>query len=285
MSTITETHAPAPAPAPARATISPSYRVTGRRVLRSEWAKLWSLRSSWITLALGAVLLVAFGTIGALRYKSMINSGQPVDPDFAAATALTLALFGVTFAQLALGVLGVLATAGEYSTGMIRATLAAVPRRLPVLWSKAAAYGAVAVVVGLVGAFGAFLITSGVTSGTGAAMTFSTAGVVRSLVGAGVYLGLVAVIGVALGALLRSTAGGISTLVGAFLLVPGLMSLLPSSWKTNINPYLPSNAGEAMFTLHHNAGMLSAGAGLAVLLGWTLLALGGAAYRLVRSDA
>jgi hypothetical protein len=285
MSTITETHAPAPAPAPTRATISPSYKVTGRRVLRSEWAKLWSLRSSWITLALGAVLLVAFGTIGALRYRSMINSGQPIDPDFAAATALSLALFGVTFAQLALGVLGVLSTAGEYSTGMIRATLAAVPRRLPVLWSKAAAYGAVAVVVGLVGAFGAFLISSGVVSGTNAAMTFSTSGVVRSLVGAGVYLGLVAVIGVALGALLRSTAGGISTLVGAFLLVPGLMSLLPSAWKNNINPYLPSNAGEAMFTLHHNAGMLSAGTGLLVLLGWTVLVLGGAAYRLVRSDA
>ena len=283
MSTITETHAPAPAPA--RATIRPSYKVTGRRVLRSEWAKLWSLRSSWITLALGAVLLVAFGTIGALRYRSMINSGQPIDPDFAAATALSLALFGVTFAQLALGVLGVLSTAGEYSTGMIRATLAAVPHRLPVLWSKAAAYGAVAVVVGLVGAFGAFLISSGVVSGTNAAMTFSTSGVVRSLVGAGVYLGLVAVIGVALGALLRSTAGGISTLVGAFLLVPGLMSLLPSSWKDNINPYLPSNAGDAMFTLHHTTGMLSAGAGTLVLLGWTVLALGGAAYRLVRSDA
>jgi ABC-type transport system involved in multi-copper enzyme maturation permease subunit len=109
--------------------------------------------------------------------------------------------------------------------------------------------------------------------------------VVRSLVGAGVYLGLVAVIGVALGALMRSTAGAISTLVGALLLVPGLMSLLPSSWKTNINPYLPSNAGEAMFTLHHSAGMLSAGAGLLVLLGWTALALGGAAYRLMRSDA
>jgi ABC-2 type transport system permease protein len=283
MSTITETHPPAPAPAPAATSVS--YKVTGRRVLRSEWAKLWSLRSSWITLTVGVVLMVAFGSIGALRYKSIINSGQPMDPDFATATALSLALFGVTFALIALGVLGVLSTAGEYSTGMIRSTLAAVPRRLPVLWSKAASYGAVALVVGLIGAFGAFLISSGVVSGTNAAMTFSTAGVVRSLLGAGFYLGLVAVIGVALGAVLRSTAGGISTLVGAFLLVPGLMSLLPTAWKTNVNPYLPSNAGESMFTLHHTTGMLSAGAGALVLLGWTALALGGAAYRLVRSDA
>jgi ABC-2 type transport system permease protein len=283
MTTITETQPSAPAPA--RATARPTYKVMGRRVLRSEWAKLWSLRSSWITLALGVVLMVAFGTIGALRYKSIVNSGQPMDPDFATATALSLALFGVTLAMLAFGVLGVLSTAGEYSTGMIRSTLAAVPRRLPVLWSKVATYGVVAAVTGLVGAFIAFLITSGVTSGTNAAMTFSTPGVVRSLLGAGAYLGLVAVIGVALGALLRSTAGAISTLVAAFLLVPGLMSLLPSSWKDNINPYLPSNAGDAMFTLHHTTGMLSAGAGTLVLLGWTVLALGGAAYRLVRSDA
>jgi ABC-2 type transport system permease protein len=287
MSTITDTHVadPVPAPAPARAAQRSSYRVTGRRVLRSEWAKLWSLRSSWITLAVGLLLLVAFGTIGALRYKSMMTSGGPVDPDFADATALTLALFGVTFAQIALGVLGVLSTAGEYSSGMIRSTMAAVPRRLPVLWSKAAVYGAVALVVGLVGAFGAFALSSGITSGTAAAMTFSTPDVVRSLAGAGVYLALVAVIGVALGALLRSTAGGISALVGAFLLVPGLMSLLPTSWKGHVNPYLPSNAGESMYSLQHHAGALSAGAGLLVLLGWTVLALAGAAYRLVRSDA
>jgi ABC-2 type transport system permease protein len=243
------------------------------------------LRSSWITSALGVVLLVVLGTIDVLRYKSMVNSGQPISPDLAAETALTFALFGVTFAQIALGVLGVLSTAGEYSTGMIRSTMAAVPRRLPVLWSKAAMQGGVATVVGLVGAFVAFLITSGVASGTHAAMTFSTPDVVRSLVGAGAYLGLVAVIGVALGALLRSTAGAISTLVGALLLVPGLMSLLPTTWKDNVNPYLPSNAGDAMFTLHHTTGMLSAGAGLAVMLGWTVLALGGAAYRLMRSDA
>jgi hypothetical protein len=101
----------------------------------------------------------------------------------------------------------------------------------------------------------------------------------------GVYLGLVGVIGVALGTLLRSTAGGISALVGTFLLVPGLMSLLPKSWRTDLTPYLPSNAGESIYSLHHVTGTLSAGAGLLVLLGWTALALGGAAYRLMRSDA
>jgi ABC-2 type transport system permease protein len=279
MSTITETR-----PAPVRSA-QPELKVTGRRVLRSEWAKLWSLRSTWITLALGLLFLLTFGLIASLRYKSMSGSGQHMDPDFADATAYSLALFGVPFSLIALGVLGVLTASGEYTSGMIRSTLGAVPRRLPVLWSKATVYGVVAFVVGVLGAVVAFLVSSGILSGTAAAMGISASGVVRGLLGAGVYLGLVGVIGVALGTLLRSTAGGISALVATFLLVPGLMSLLPASWRTHITPYLPSNAGESIFALHHTTGNLSSGAGLLVLLGWTALALGGAAYRMVRSDA
>jgi ABC-2 type transport system permease protein len=270
--------------APSRATDT-HLKVTGPRVLRSEWAKLWSLRSTWITLGLGLLFLLAFGTIAALRYKSMLNSSQPMDPDFADATAYSLALFGVPFSLIALGVLGVLTASGEYSSGMIRSTLAAVPRRLPVLWSKAAVYGALAFIAGVAGALAGFLISSGVLSGTPIAMSLSDSGVLRGLLGVGLYLGLVGVIGVALGTLLRSTAGGISALVGTFLLVPGLMSLLPKSWRADLTPYLPSNAGESVFALHHSAGTLSVGAGLLVLLGWTVLALGGAAYRLMRSDA
>jgi hypothetical protein len=287
MSTITPTHAsaPAPAPAPAPASERPAYKVTGVGVLRSEWAKLWTLRSTWITLGLGLLFLVAFGLIASARYKSIVTSGQPLDKDFADATAVSLSMFGTHFAQLALGVLGVLVTAGEYSTGMIRSTLAAVPRRLPVLWSKAAVYGLVALVVGTVGAFATFLIAGGIVSGTPAALTLSDAGVVRSLLGAGLYLGLVAVIGAALGSLLRSVAGGISVLVGVLMLVPGLISLLPTAWQDNVSRYLPSDAGAAMFTLHHDATTLSPAAGLLVFLGWTALALAGAAWRLVRTDA
>ncbi|MER6978448.1 hypothetical protein [Streptomyces carpinensis] len=278
MSTLTAT-----AQAPSTTAVRPAYRVTGRRVLASEWAKLWSLRSTWITLGLGLLFLIAFGLIAASRYKSGIGSGH-MDRDFASSTAVSLSLFGTNFAQLALGVLGVLVTAGEYSTGMIRSTLAAVPRRLPVLWSKAAVFGLVALITGTFGVFVAFLFGSRIVSGTPAAMDFSHAGVVRSLLGAGLYLGLVAVIGAALGALLRSVAGGISVLVATLMLIPGLVSLLPSSWRDDISPYLPSNAGESMFALTHDATSLSPGAGLLVFLGWTALALAGAAYRLMRSD-
>jgi hypothetical protein len=194
-------------------------------------------------------------------------------------------LFGVPFAQLALGVLGVLVTAGEYSTGMIRSSLAAVPRRLPVLWSKAAVFGVIALVVGAIGSFVTFFIDSGILSGTPAALTISSAGVVRSLLGAALYLGLVGVIGAALGALLRSVAGGISVLVAALMLIPGLISLLPTSWHNAIQPYLPSAAGDSMFALHQAPNTLTPTAGLLVLLGWTALVLAGAAWRLVRTDA
>jgi hypothetical protein len=266
------------------ASARPAYKVTGTRVLRSEWAKFWSLRSSWITLGLALLFLLAFGMIAAARFKSGYDSGT-LRRDFAAQTGLSLSLFGTNFAQLALGVLGVLVTAGEYSTGLIRSTLAAVPRRLPVLWSKAAVYGVITVVLATIGTFAAFLFAHGIVSGTPAAMDFSHAGVVRSLLGAGLYLGLVGVIGTALGALLRSVAGGISVLVASLMLIPGLISLLPTSWQDNISPYLPSNAGEAMFALTHDSTTLSPGAGLLTLLAWTALALCGAAYRLVRSDA
>ncbi|MGW6278553.1 hypothetical protein [Kribbella sp. NPDC055071] len=263
----------------------PDYRVTGSRVLRSETAKLWSLRSTWITLGLGLLFLVAFGIIAAVRYRSSVTSGRQLDPDFADATALSLSLFGVSLAQLAIGVLGVLVTAGEYSTGLIRSTLAAVPRRLPVLWSKAFSYGVVALVIAVIGAFVTFFVDSGILSNTPAALTISSGGVVRSLFGATVYLGMVGVIGVALGALLRSVAGAISALVAALMLVPGLISLLPSSWHNVIQPYLPSVAGESMYSLHQAAHTLSPIAGFVVFAAWTALALAGAAWRLARSDA
>ncbi|WP_432889088.1 hypothetical protein ACQPYH_09400 [Kribbella sp. CA-245084] len=282
MSIVTE---PRPASGGPAAKPKPNYRVTGRRVLRSESTKLWSLRSTWITLGLGLLFLVAFGIIAAARYRSSLNSGRQLDPDFADATTLSLSLFGVPLAQLALGVLGVLVTAGEYSTGMIRSTLAAVPRRLPVLWSKAAVYGVVALALALVGGFATFLVDSAILHSTPTALTISDSGVVRSLLGATVYLALVGVIGVALGAMLRSVAGAISALVATLMLVPGLISLLPTAWHNAIQPYLPSEAGQAMYSLHQAPHTLSPGIGFLVFAGWTAIALAGAAWRLSRSDA
>ncbi|MEU6260356.1 ABC transporter permease [Streptomyces sp. NPDC047043] len=272
----------APVPAPARTT----YKVTGPRVLRSEWAKFWTLRSSWITLAVAVVLLIAFGAIAAATYSpDATATGGPPGPGSGDSDAVSLALTGVTFASLAVGVLGVLLSAGEYTTGMIRSTLAAVPRRLPVLWSKAAVIGPIVLVLSTIAALAAFQLGKLGLDGEKIALSLGDDGVLRSLAGAGVYLGLVAVFGVALGVLLRSSAGAIAVLVGVLLILPGLASLLPDSWYDTMNPYFPSNAGSAVYALHQSSDALSPGAGLAVFGGWVALALIGAAVRLVRSDA
>ncbi|MEV7731699.1 ABC transporter permease [Streptomyces sp. NPDC088921] len=261
-------------------------KVTGRRVLRSEWAKFWTLRSSWITLVVALLLLIALGSIASATYSpdAVQNQGPP-GPGSGDSDAVSLALLGVTFASLAVGVLGVLISAGEYSTGMIRSTLAAVPRRLLVLWSKSAVFGVVAFVLTTIGALAAFQLGTLGLHGEKIALTMGDDGVLRSLVGAGLYLGLVGVFGVALGVVLRSSAGAIAVLVGVLLILPGLATLLPDSWEDSVTPYLPSNAGSAIYALHESSNSLSPAAGLAVFAGWVALTLAGAAYRLARTDA
>jgi ABC-2 type transport system permease protein len=275
MSTLTET------PAAPVVADRPAYQVTGGRVLRAEWSKLWSLRSTWITLGVAVLIAVGFGWIASASYSP---TGQVHGPAADAHSAVDLALGGLTFTQLALGVLGVLITAGEYSTGMVRSTMAAVPRRLPVLWSKAAVYFFVVLIPTTVAFFVSFLIGESLVSGTKIALTLSDPGVLRALFGAGLLMALSGVLGIALGSLLRSVAGGIGAFVFGVLLLGELVTLLPTSVSDAIGPYTPGNAGSALVTLAQSSDSLSPGAGLAVFAGWVALALAGAAYRLVRSD-
>ncbi|WP_329545705.1 ABC transporter permease [Streptomyces sp. NBC_01356] len=270
-------------PAPPRTIVR---KVTGPRVLRSEWAKFWTLRSSWITLGVAVFLLILFGTIAAHTYSPQEagDGGGPLGPDAGSTDAVSLALTGVTFGSLAIGVLGVLLSAGEYSTGMIRSTLTAVPRRLPVLWAKAAVIAPVVLVLATLGVLAAFLLGAPGLDGESISLSLGDEGVLRSLAGAGVYLALVAVFGVALGMMIRSSAGAIATLVGILLILPGLASLLPDSLYDTLSPYFPSTAGQAVYALEQSSDALSPGAGLAVFAGWVALALAGAAYRLVRTD-
>ncbi|MFI5935908.1 ABC transporter permease [Actinoplanes sp. NPDC051494] len=262
-----------------------TYRLTYRGVLAGEWTKFWSLRSSWITLGVSLVLLAAFGVIAALTYSPGGQAGPgPGGPGAGATDAVGLALTGSTFASLAIGVLGVLVAAGEYSTGLIRATIAAVPARLPVLTAKSLLFGVTASVVTAAGAVLAFLFAAPLISGEPIALGIGADGVLRSLLGAGLYLGLVGVFGVALGMLVRSSAGGIATLVGVLLILPGLTSLLPDSWSDTIGPYLPGTAGGAVMSLQTSDGSLGPWTGLAVFAGWVALTLAAAAYRLVKTD-
>ncbi|MBB2947199.1 ABC-type transport system involved in multi-copper enzyme maturation permease subunit [Actinoplanes lutulentus] len=244
-----------------------------RGVLAGEWTKFSTLRSTWVTTGVSALLVVALGLIAA----TVGDSATGMD-------AVSLALSGTTLAALAVGVLGVLLSAGEYSTGMIRATFTAVPARLPVLWAKALIAGGTAFAVMTIAAVVAFLAGNPLLDSGLTALGLGDAGVLRALAGAGAYLGLVAVLGVALGMLLRSSAGSIATLAGVLLILPGLVMLLPGSLAESVSPYLPSNAGSAIMSVNPSDGSLSPWAGLAVFTGYVVVTLGAAAYRLRKSD-
>jgi hypothetical protein len=186
-------------------------------------------------------------------------------------------------AQLAVGVLGVLLVTGEYATGQIRATFGAVPQRLPVLWAKATLYAGVTFALMTVAAFISFLGGQQLlgTHGT----DLSASGAVKAMVGVAGYLTLIAVFAVAVGFIVRSTAGGVAFLFGLLLVLPTIGMLLPASWEGNVLPYLPSNAGASMFGTQTAPGSLSAGASLLVLLAWITGALAVAALLLKRRDA
>lgn len=267
---------------------TPTYRLTTRGVLASEWTKFCTLRSTWLTMGVSAVLLVAFGLIAAaVSSPGASGPGGPSGPGASGAgtDAVSLALSGTTLAALAVGVLGALLSAGEYSTGMVKATFAAVPARTPVLWAKALIAGGTAFVAMTVGALLAFTIGSPMLDTSVPTLGLGDEGVLRALVGAGVYLGMVAVLGVALGTVLRASAGSIAVLAGGLLVLPGLLMLLPDSLADTISPYLPSNAGSSIMALHTTDGSLGPWAGLAVFAGYVVAALTAAAYRLTKTDA
>ncbi|MDX3845384.1 ABC transporter permease subunit [Streptomyces europaeiscabiei] len=256
-------------------------RVTFPRVVHMEWIKLRSLRSTLYTLAITVALVIGFG----LLFSSVVGSGDgPGEDDFGDPTSISLG--GVMLASLAVAVLGVLMSAGEYATGSIRATLAAVPARLPVLWGKVTVFAVVSFVLMFVAVLGAFLAGQSVLSSRNLdTAALSDQGVFRALVGAAVHLTGAGLIGLAVGFLLRNTAGAITLVVGTLFVVPGLIQLLPSSWNDAIGPYLPSNAANAVMTVRTSSDSLSPGFGLVVFVGYIVVLLAGAAVVLKRRDA
>lgn len=263
-------------------------RTTTPRVIRSEWIKLRTLRSTWLTIGGMLFALVSFGLISALTASGQVEvaPGQGGPPGFAGADPVATVLAGANFAVLIVAVLGAIVGAREYSTGMIRTTLAAVPRRLPVLWGKLTTFVGVVAPVAVVGVLASFFGGMAILDAGGAAtVAWSDDGVARALLGMAAYLVGLGVIGVALGILLRSTAGGIGMVIGAVLFVPTLASaLLPDSWN-DILKYLPSNAGQAFTSLNPGDALVNPTVGMAVFAGWVLLAIVGAAIALKRRDA
>jgi ABC-type transport system involved in multi-copper enzyme maturation permease subunit len=248
----------------------------------SEWTKLRSLRSSVYTLIVTAVVTIGFGVLAsaitASRWTTLAADEK------AAFNPLSTSLLGVNFGVLAIGVLGVLLITGEYSTGMIRSTFAAVPKRLPVLWAKAGVYSLVALAVAVPSTVIAFFAGQAFLSSQHIDIAFSHAGVPGAVLGSALYLTLVGLFGLGLGAILRNTAAGIASFAAIMFVIPPLVSILPASTANAIDPYLPSNAGSAIMKIGHQAHTLSPWVGLAVFAGYAALSIAVAAVLLRRRD-
>jgi hypothetical protein len=180
----------------------------------------------------------------------------------------------------------VLVITGEYSTGMIRSTLIAVPKRLPVLWAKIGVYGLVSFALMVPAVVIAFFASQAILAGHHILqISFGAPGVARAVIGGALYVTLVGIFALALGAIVRNTAGGIATFVGLFFVIPPLMNVLPTSWNNAISQYLPSNAGRQLFALQHAAHTLTPLAGGLLMVAYCVAAVAIAAVLLVRRDA
>jgi hypothetical protein len=255
-------------------------RVTQLRVLRSEWIKFRSLRSTGWTMLMGVTFLIG---LGALFTAITANTAAGLDPG---STAISVSLTGTFFAQLALGVLGALMITGEYSTGMIRASLTVVPRRLPVLWAKLAVLAAAVFSTMLIASVTAFLLGQALLSSKHLSVPLSNPTAMRSVLGAALYLTVAAMTGLALGALMRNTAAAITTFVAVFFVIPPLTMLLPGTWTAHFVQYLPSNAGAMLIDGNYGvAHPLAPWTGFAVMCAFLALLVALAAWRLQRTDA
>lgn len=257
----------------------PRGRVTLPRVVRSEWTKLRSLRAPVWLLVLTGLGVVLLGTMMAL---GTVVAGLPADPDEVG--ALGGALTGISPVELLAGAVGALAVTTEYSSGTIRSTLAAVPRRVPVLLAKAVVVAAAVGSVALVSVLVAFTAVRGLLGGQGVSLSYTAPGVLRALVGSALYLTVVALLGAGFGWLLRSTVGALAALLGLLYVLPVVGFLLPAGAAAVVVPLLPGNAGAAVMQLGPS-GLLTPAAGIALFAGYAALVLAAAALALRRRDA
>jgi ABC-2 type transport system permease protein len=262
----------------------PALKVTQGRVLRSELTKFRSLRSTIYTLLTAVVLMVGLGAIFSAVAASQYHTFSA--PERASFNPVMTSLSGVMFAVIAFGVLGVLVTSGEYSTGMIRSSLTAVPRRLPVLWGKLGVFAGVIFPVSLIASVISFFLGQVLLNSQHIGVSITAPNALRSVIGAALYVTVAGMIGVTLGALFRNTAAAIATFAGVFFVIPPLAGLLPYSVSSHLTPYLPSNAGGVLWGGAQNVGNgLAPWTGFALLCGYAAVLIAATAWRLRRSDA
>lgn len=251
-------------------TTTPVFAITGRDlsawgIIRSEWIKLRSIRSTWWTYAALVVITVGIGTqMSSSTSFAWLEEGMP-QPGIQAAGVIPITA-STDINILVMSVLGVLVIAGEYNTGMIRSSFTAVPRRVPAFLAKALVLAVVTFVVGAVAVAITIPISLGVLVGNGVDVRLDDPDYWRGMIGSVCYLVLVGLIGFGIGAIVRNIVAGIAIAVGFVLVLPialGFVSggLGPQIWLQNATMLLPFNLGRALYTHPGYDDFASLGAG------------------------
>jgi ABC-2 type transport system permease protein len=237
-------------------------------IARSELCKLLSVRSTYWALGAAVAFNVALAALLAIFLPDQLSAAQKNDLD-----VVRVSLGGIHLSQVAFGITGALVITSEYTTGSIRSSLTAVPRRRLFLAAKAIVFVAIAVIVAITSCVAAYLVFQAALSDGGVPQPASSASVARALLGAGLFLTLLGLLGMGLGAITRSSAGAIAALMSLLFVPPLLLGLLPRSWNTAFGPYTPMEAGAAIFSLDSDSGLLAPWAGLGVFCLYVIVAL------------
>ncbi|HVC05228.1 MAG TPA: hypothetical protein VND88_11195 [Candidatus Acidoferrales bacterium] len=256
--------------------------MTQLRVIVSEWTKFRSLRSTRYTLLATVGLTVGLALAAAVLVATQWATMTPANK--ATFQPLNVSLVGASIGVMVIGVLGVLMMTSEYATGLVSSTFAAVPKRLPVLWGKAAVYSAIAMSVTVPAMLIAFFSTQAILSGNHAQIAFGHTGVARAVIGSALYLTIAGLLGLGLGGIFRSTAAAVTSLTVILFVLPVISFILPAGLSNTISPYLPGNAGQAIMDIAPQAHTLTPWVGLGVFAAYAFAALAAAAVLLVKRD-
>jgi ABC-2 type transport system permease protein len=223
----------------------PSGRAGFVGALRSEFTKIRSVRSTYWTLLV--LLAVSIGIGAAISGGTAANWSHTTASDRATFDATQASVAGLFYlGQLVIVVLGAMVLTAEYSTGMIRTSLTAMPRRLVVYAAKVAVFACIALVVTIVAAFVAFFLGQALLASTHENATLSQPNVLRAVFGAALYVTLCGLFAFAAGAIMRHTAAAITSVIGLLFVIPILAHLLPNSWYLDVERWLPDAAGRAL---------------------------------------
>jgi len=253
-------------------------------LLRSEWIKLWSLRSTYWCFGIAVALTVGFGLLVA---SAVASSSDHTSATAALAEAATA---GTSVAELVVAVLGALVVAGEYGTGMIRTTFLAAPRRVDALAAKALTFGLVAFALGILSVAVSTAIAASIFLAAGLHPDLADGGLWAALLGGAGAIALVGLLAVGVGMLVKNTAAAITLTVGLLFVLPIILSIVGAvtraDWFTNAVGYLPSQAASRMASLApHAAAMLDPWQAALVLAAWVVVFLGIGLFVAERRDA